>query len=171
MAALLYNTNPSLRPNRALSGMLADMLGDTQPATNHQPSPAFSPATDIVELAEGFELHLALPGVKKESMNIEFLDGQLVVSGERANPAKEAAATATEQTPGDENKPAVVTPEAPAAPKFRRIETNFGSFRRTFRLPDTVNVKAIGAELTDGILRIQLPFDTEKVTKQHIEIR
>ena len=35
----------------------------------------------------------------------------------------------------------------------------------------TVNVKAIGAELTDGILRVTLPFDTEKVTSQHIEIR
>ena len=178
MATLLYNTRPSVRPSRALSAMLADMLRDAQPATN-QLTPAFTPAADILETAAGFELHLALPGVKKEAVNIEFLDGQLVISGERANPAaaaKEAAATATEAPAHDENsstenKPAVLHPEAPAAPKFRRIETNYGSFSRSFRLPETVNVKAIGAELTDGILRLTLPFDTEKVTKQHIEIR
>jgi HSP20 family protein len=158
--------------------MLADML--QAPQTNAaQPAPAFTPAADILETAEGFELHLALPGLKKEAVNIEFHDGQLVISGERANPAaaaKEAAATATEANAGDENKadenkPAVVVPEAPAAPKFRRLETNYGTFARSFRLPDTVNVKAIGAELTDGILRVTLPFDTDKVTKQHIEIR
>jgi HSP20 family protein len=132
------------------------------------------PAADILETAEGFELHLALPGVKKEAVNIEFLDGELVISGDRTNPAaaaKEAAATATEANSADENKPAVVAPEAPAAPKFRRVETNYGTFSRSFRLPETVNVKAISAELTDGILRLTLPFDTEKVTKQHIEIR
>jgi len=158
--------------------MLADMLGDTQTATT-QPTPSFVPAADILESAEGFELHLALPGFRKEAVNIEFHDGQLVVSGERANPAaaaKEAAATATEEKSSDDketkdNKPAVVSPEAPAAPKFRRIETNYGAFTRSFRLPDTVNVKGISAELTDGILRVVLPFDTEKVTKQHIEIR
>ena len=174
MATLLYNNRPSLRPSRALSAMLADMLREPQTAAA-QPTPTFVPAADILETATGFELNLALPGVKKESVNLEFLDGQLVVSGTRPNPvtaAKEAAAAATEAAaPADENTPAVVAPEAPAAPKFRRVETNYGHFSRTFRLPETVNVKAIAAELTDGILRVKLPFDTEKVTTQHIEIR
>jgi HSP20 family protein len=158
--------------------MLADMLRDPQ-ATPAQPTPAFTPAADILETAEGFELHLALPGVKKESVNIEVLDGELVIAGERNNPAmaaKEAASSATEANADannatDNNQPTVVAPEAKAAVKFRRVETNYGSFRRSFRLPKTVNVKGIGAELTDGILRVVLPFDTEKVTKQHIEIR
>ncbi len=174
MATLLYNNRPSLRPSRALSAMLADMLREPQ-APAAQPTPAFVPATDVLETAIGFELHLALPGVKKEAVSIEFLAGQLVVSGSRPHPAnavKEAAATASEapaETP--ENTPAMVAPEAPAASRFRRTETSYGHFSRSFRLPDTVNVKAIGAELTDGILRVTLPFDTEKVTTQHIEIR
>ena len=58
-----------------------------------------------------------------------------------------------------------------AAPKFCRTATSYGAFRRGFRLSDTVSAKVIGAEFTDGILRITLPFDTEKFTKQHIEIR
>ena len=86
MATLLYNNRPSLRPSRALSTMLADMLRDPDPPA--PPTPAFTPAADILETATGFELHLALPGVKKEAVNIEFLDGQLVVSGTRPNPAR-----------------------------------------------------------------------------------
>ena len=60
---------------------------------------------------------------------------------------------------------------ASAAPKFRRTKISYGVFRRVFRLPDTVSVKAIGAEFADGVLRTTLPFDTEKVTKRYIEIR
>jgi HSP20 family protein len=173
MATLVYNNRPSLRPARMFNSLLSDMLRETG---GTQPAPSFVPAADIVETAQGFELHLALPGVKKEAVKIEFLDGQLRVSGERVNPftaAKEAAATAAEATdaPTDETKPAVVPAATEAAPRYRRTETNFGHFQRSFRLPDTVNVKGIGAELTDGILRVTLPFDTEKVTKQTIEVR
>ena len=164
MATLLYNNHPSLRPSRALSTMLADMLRESQSAPA-QPISQFIPAADVLETTTGFELHLALPGVKKEAVNIEFIDGELVVAGERphpAAPAKEATLAADETTPAE---------AAPVAPKFRRTETSYGAFRRSFRLPDTVSVKGIGAEFADGILRITLPFDTEKVTKQHIAIR
>ena len=58
-----------------------------------------------------------------------------------------------------------------AASKFCRTATSYGTFCRGFHLPDTVSVKVIGAEFADGVLRTTLPFDTEKVTKQHIEIR
>ena len=174
MATLLYNPRPSVRPSRALSALLADMLREPQ-APASQPTPTFVPAADILETATGFELHLALPGVKKEAVSIEFLDGELIVAGSRPNPAaaaKEAAATATEaRAEAAENTPAVVAPEAPAAPFFHRTETSYGTFSRAFRLPDTVNVKAIEAAFADGILRVTLPFDTEKVTKQHIAIR
>jgi len=87
--------------------------------------------------------------VAKEAVRIDFQDSQLVVTGNRPAPATEG-----------EN-----------VPTLRRVETRFGEFRRAFRLPETVNVKAITAELTDGLLRVTLPFDTEKTTKQHIEVR
>ncbi len=174
MATLLYNNRPSLRPSRALSALLADVLREPQAPAN-PPTPAFVPPTDVLETAIGFELHLALPGVTKEAVSIEFLEGQLVVSGRRLKPAGaalEAAVPAIESLAATAaNTPLIAAPEAPAAPRFRRTETSYGSFSRSFRLPDTVNVKAIGAELTDGILRVTLPFDTEKVTSQHIEIR
>jgi HSP20 family protein len=148
MSALLYNTSPALRPTRAFNSMLSELLRDAQPATP-QPSASFVPAADIFETAQGFDLHLALPGVAKDAVSIDFQEGQLVVKGNRPAPTTE----------GDD------------APKLRRVETRFGDFTRTFRLPETVNVKAITAELTDGLLRINLPFDTEKVTTQRIEVR
>lgn len=148
MATLLYNSQPALRPTRAFNSMLNELLRDAQPATP-QPSTNFVPAADIIETATGYELYLALPGVAKDAVSLDFQEGQLVVSG---------------------NRPALVT-EGENAPKLRRVETRFGEFSRTFRLPETVNVRAISAELTDGLLRVTLPFDTEKVTKQHIEVR
>jgi len=165
MATLVYNNRPSLRPTRAFNTLLGQMLRETG---GTQPAPSFVPAADIVETAQGFELHLALPGVKKDAVKIEFLDGQLVVSGERLNPfaATKGATAPAAETTSPEGEAATE-----AAPRFRRTETNFGHFQRSFRLPETVNVKAIGAELTDGILRVTLPFDTDKVTKQTIEVR
>ena len=146
MNTLIYN-RPALRPSRTFNTLFGELLRDTLPA-GQNPSTAFHPAADILETEAGCELQLALPGVMKDAVSIDFQEGQLIVSGERK------------------------APEAgESAPKFRRTETAYGSFRRTFRLPETVNVKAIGAEMTDGILRVSLPFDTEKVTKQHIEVR
>jgi len=147
MATLLYN-RPALAPARAFNSLLNEVLRDSQPAAP-KPSTSFVPAADIFETSAGYELHLALPGVAKDAVNIDFQEGQLVVSGNRPAPATE----------GED------------APKVRRVETRFGEFSRTFRLPETVNVKAISAELTDGLLRVTLPFDTDKVTKQHIEVR
>jgi HSP20 family protein len=148
MSTLLYNTRPAVRPARAFNSLLSELLRDAQPATP-QPSTSFVPAADIFETAQGFELHLALPGIAKDAVSIDFQEGQLVVKGSR---------------------PALAT-EGENAPKLRRVETRFGEFARTFRLPETVNVKGISAEMADGLLRINLPFDTEKVTKQHIEVR
>lgn len=143
MATLLYNN----RPARAFNAVLNEMLRDTLPAQN-KPSEAFHPAADVLEGTEGFSLHLVLPGVAKEDVKIDFQDGQLTVSGERKAPQ------ATEE-----------------APKFRRVESGYGKFSRSFRLPDTVDVTAIQAELTNGILQLQLPFDSKKVTKHQIEVR
>src|SRR5919107_5509596 len=154
MATILYNNRPATRTTRAFNTVLNELLRDTLP-TATEPAKSFIPQADILESEVGFELHLALPGVAKEAVQIDFQEGKLVISGERKAP---------------ENAE-VKEGETQNAPRFRRVETNFGSFSRTFRLPDTVDVTAIEAEMTDGILRVRLPFDGKKVTKHHIEVR
>ncbi|QIX61039.1 Hsp20/alpha crystallin family protein [Hymenobacter lutimineralis] len=148
MATILYNNLPALRPSRAFNSMLSEVLRDSvQPAA--KPSASFVPQADVLETAQGFELHLALPGVAKEDLKVDFQEGRLEISGERKAPATEGE----------------------GAPQLRRIETRYGTFSRTFRLPETVNVAAIDAQLADGILRVVLPFDSAKTTKQTIEVR
>jgi HSP20 family protein len=148
MATLLYNNLPSVRPSRAaFNSVLSELLRDPQNAAKS--GAAFVPQADILESATGFELLLTVPGVAKDSVSIDFQEGSLTITGERKAPAT-----------GEEN-----------GLKLRRVETAYGTFSRTFRLPETVDASAIGAELTDGVLRVTLPFDSKKVTKHHIEVR
>jgi HSP20 family protein len=155
MATILYNNHPAVRPTRAFNSVLNELLRDTLPATK-EPAKSFVPQSDILESEAGFELHLALPGVSKEAVKIDFQEGKLIISGERKAPV---AAPEAEESEGKK------------APQFRRVETSYGTFTRTFRLPDTVDVTAIEAEMTDGILRVRLPFDGRKVIKHQIEVR
>lgn len=155
MATILYNNRPAVRPAHAFNAVLNELLRDTLPAAA-EPATKFAPQADILESEAGFELHLALPGVSKEAVQIDFQEGKLVISGERKSPVA---------------TPEPAEGEAAKAPQFRRVETSYGTFTRSFRLPDTVDVTAIEAEMTDGILRVRLPFDSKKVAKHHIEVR
>ncbi|TGE19852.1 Hsp20/alpha crystallin family protein [Hymenobacter elongatus] len=146
MATILYNNQPAVRPARALNKVLNELLRDKLP-TVAEPTQTFVPLADILESEQGFEVHLAVPGVPKEDMKIDFQDGNLVISGERKAP--------------------VVSDNGPT---FRRMEMAYGTFTRSFRLPETVEITAIEAQLTHGVLRLKLPFDSKKVTKHHIGI-
>lgn len=143
----MFNTLPARRAVRPFDAVLNQLFNDTLPGFT--PASGFMPAADVLETEAGFELLLTLPGVAKDALTIEVQEGHLTVSGERKAPATEG-----------EN-----------APKLRRIESSYGAFTRKFRLPDTVNINAIGAEMNDGVLRLTLPYDTDKTTKRQIEVR
>jgi HSP20 family protein len=76
MATILYNNRPAVRPARAFNSVLNELLRDTLPATA-EPATKFAPQADILESEVGFELHLALPGVSKEAVQIDFQEGRL----------------------------------------------------------------------------------------------
>ena len=145
--ATLFNNLPARRPAHTFDAVLNQLFNDTLPGFTT--STGFMPAADVLETANGFELLLTLPGVPKEALTIDVQEGTLTVSGERKAPASEG-----------EN-----------APKVRRVESSYGSFSRKFRLPETVNVNAIEAEMTDGVLRLTLPYDIDKTAKRLIEVR
>ncbi|WP_165903763.1 Hsp20/alpha crystallin family protein [Hymenobacter gummosus] len=145
--ATLFNTLPARRAVRPFDAVFSQLLNDTLPGFT--PNTGFHPAADVLETATGFELQLTLPGVAKEALTIDVQEGTLTVNGERKAPVTEG-----------EN-----------AVKVRRAESSYGTFSRKFRLPDTVNQNAIQAEMTDGVLRLTLPFDTDKTTKRQIEVR
>jgi len=104
-------------------------------------SEASKPATytaDILEAKDKYLIHMDVPGVKEEALTIELADGVLSVSGERKSYAKEEGYS------------------------FSLRETNYGKFKRSFRLNEAVHEEAISASLKDGILTIQIPKTEEK---------
>ena len=106
----------------------------------------FVPAVDVYEDAHRLVLKLEVPGIRKEDLNINVEGRNLTVRGERKFESDEK----------EEN--------------FRRIERRFGSFTRTFTLPQMVDTESIDATSTDGVLNISLAKKPEAKPKQ-IEVK
>tara|TARA_B100001057_G_C22670433_1_gene879626 strand:+ start:144 stop:602 length:459 start_codon:yes stop_codon:yes gene_type:complete len=106
----------------------------------------FTPKVDIAEGDTSFEIQLQLPGIPKEHIDITIERDQITISGER-NIEKNA-----------EGK------------KFNSIESHFGTFRRSFTLPENINKDKITANHTHGILTIEIPKDMKKMIKKSIAI-
>ena len=103
----------------------------------------WAPSVDISETGEEYLIRAALPAVRKEEVKVTVDDGMLTLSGERPQ----------EEEQKDE--------------KFHKVETYYGSFSRSFALPDAVDEAAIRAESKDGILTIHVPktkVETKKPT-------
>ncbi|MBK7095723.1 MAG: Hsp20/alpha crystallin family protein [Saprospiraceae bacterium] len=104
------------------------------------------PAVNILEEQDRYVLELAVPGIKKEDIDIKIEDKQLIISSSK-------------ETKDEETKE-----------NFIRMEYNFESFKRVFSLPDTVNSNEINAEYTDGILKLNLKKKEEAVKKGPVTI-
>ena len=106
----------------------------------------FVPKVDIAESENSFELQIAAPGLNKEEFKIEVNDNYLTVSGDRKFT--------------DEKK----------EKNFHSIETQYGSFSRSFSLPENVDSTKIQARYNNGILELTLPKDEKKLLKQTIKV-
>ena len=103
----------------------------------------WAPSVDISETGEEYLIRAALPAVRKEDVNVTIDDGMLTLSGERHQK------------------------EEQKQERFHKVETLYGSFSRSFALPDTVDEAAIRAESKDGVLTIHVPktkVETKKAT-------
>jgi HSP20 family protein len=107
----------------------------------------FSPNVDIIENEKNFEVHVVVPGMKKEEFNIDLAENILTISGERKlkNEKKEG--------------------------NFYSFETQFGSFKRSFRIPKNVDQEKVEATYEDGILRLELPKSEEYNIKNTIKVK
>jgi HSP20 family protein len=110
-----------------------------------QGSKNFVPALDFSETAEGYLVEAALPGVKPEDVEITVENNVLTIKGE------------TRQETDSKQR------------NFHRIERRFGSFQRTIGLPTTVKADAIKADLTNGVLRLEIP-KAEEVKPRKISV-
>lgn len=97
------------------------------------------PAVDIRETDTEYLVSAELPGLTREDVHVRLEDHVLMIEGERKQ-EKEAKGERT-----------------------HRIERVYGSFRRSFTLPDDVDAGKIRAECKDGILTVHVP--KHEVTK------
>ena len=104
------------------------------------------PLADISETDTEYLIKAELPEVKKEDVKVTFEQGVLTISGERRQESKQK----------EENE--------------IRVESFYGSFSRSFSLPDNVDAKAIQAESKDGVLRVRIPKTTPTQPEKPIAI-
>jgi len=108
----------------------------------------FVPSVNVLEDENEFTVELSAPGFKKENFKVELDNKTLTISAEHKEEKEEKSSKT-----------------------FRRKEFNFGSFRRTFSLPETVNEERIDAKYDAGILRLTLPKKEEAKAKPLKEIK
>ena len=94
---------------------------------------AFAPALDVEETDDGFTLHIELPGIAAEDVEVSMEENVLTVAGERD------------------------FYEDKTTDGFRRVERRFGRFHRAVRLPDRVDPDGVAATYRDGLLTITVP--------------
>lgn len=108
--------------------------------------PEWSPLVDISEDENKYLIKAELPEVRKEDVKVTAEGGMLTIMGERKF-AKE------------EN-----------GKRYHRVERAYGSFGRTFSLPDDVSPGNVSAEFKDGVLTVHLVKD-QKAKPQQVEVK
>ena len=101
----------------------------------------FVPPVDVYEDEHNLVLKLEIPGVNEEDLNVSLENNTLTIQGERKFEKEEK----------EEN--------------FHRIERRYGSFIRTFRLPNTVDTEKVEASYDKGILKVALAKRAEAKPK------
>jgi HSP20 family protein len=95
---------------------------------------SWTPAVDIKETEHEIRVELELPGLKPEDVEITAENGVLTIRGEKRVERKE----------GDESR-------------YQVIERTYGTFMRTFQLPQGVDEDQINAEFDNGVLSLHVP--------------
>jgi HSP20 family protein len=100
---------------------------------------AFSgmPAVDVTETEKGYKVVAELPGMDEKNIEVKIANGMLTIKGEK-------------QEEKEEEK----------QDYFVR-ERSFGSFERTFQVPDGVNLDKVDASFKKGVLTVTLPKTVE----------
>lgn len=99
------------------------------------------PSVDISETDAAYLIKAEIPDVKKEDVKVTIQDGMLTIQGERKLDKEEKGK------------------------KFHRIERSYGSFVRSFQVPDDADETAVKAEFKDGMINVTLPKSAKAKAK------
>jgi HSP20 family protein len=104
------------------------------------------PAFDISETEKEYVISGEIPGIEPKDLEVTLTDGILTVKGEKKQESEEK----------EEN--------------YHRIERHYGSFQRSFRLPENIKREKLDASYRDGVLKLTLPKSEESEVKK-IEVK
>ena len=102
----------------------------------------FAPAVDVYEDEHNVTLKIEVPGIDEKDIDVRIENNTLIVHGERK----------FEKDEKEEN--------------FRRVERQYGSFTRTFTLPNTIDPEQVSANYDKGVLKVKLAKKAEAKPKQ-----
>lgn len=106
----------------------------------------WSPSVDISENEKEFLVRAEVPAVKKEDIKVTVDGGMITIAGERKQQKEEKNA------------------------KYHRVESVYGSFSRSFSLPENIDANSIKCESQDGVLTVHIP-KTEAEKAKPVEIK
>ncbi|NUP09987.1 MAG: Hsp20/alpha crystallin family protein [Polyangiaceae bacterium] len=129
-------------PSRWLSRMMAwDPFREMTPFTVDEPL-RFEPAFEIKETKDSYVFRADVPGIKQSDLEVNLAGNRLTVTGKREAEVEDKGDT------------------------YYTYERSYGSFTRSFTLPESVNTAAIHADLRDGVLSVVLPKSSESLAKK-----
>jgi HSP20 family protein len=114
------------------------VFGNLSETDSSSATSEWTPAVDVREYADRFQLLLDVPGVEPKDVEITLDNGVLTVSGNRIE-EKTVGSNGVEQ------------------PQQQRIERRLGRFYRRFILPDTADAENVNASGRNGVLEIVIP--------------
>ena len=124
--------------------MFERMFNDSMTTRNQLT--AFSPKVDTYETDKSYDIEAALPGLKQDDIQVKFDQGRLTISGERKF-EKETNGRA-----------------------YHRVESSYGSFMRSFQLPNAADPGKIDASFDNGVLHIHVPKNGHQTSQHQIPI-
>lgn len=117
-------------------------LFDTEPFWRGELSWGKAPAVDVVEKDKAYEITVELPGMDESNIDVKYSDGVLSIKGEKKEEKEE------------KKKDYFVS------------ERRYGSFQRSFGVPDGVDADKIEANFKNGVLTVTLPKSPEALKKE-----
>lgn len=143
MKLVRYNQLDPAFPS-SFGGMVEKLFNESMGTASAR---KFNPAVDVFEDEQAFEIHVAVPGMKKSEFQVDLTEGKLTISGERRLEEKREGRS------------------------FHSLETHYGAFSRSFYVPDSVLSEQIEAIYEDGVLKIKLPKVEKRTQKATIEVK
>ena len=126
-------------------GIMDRFFDDVELPHIFRPEGDVLPAFDIAETEKEYTITGETPGIEAKDLEVTLVDGTLTIQGEKKQEQEEKGE------------------------HFHRIEREYGSFHRGFRLPENVKTEELKALYKDGVLKITLP--KTEVKTQKIEVK